>query len=87
MSYVMGIDSSKSREMCYNCLDNPTNLCDDDYTCFFRRNPVECIEFLMQQLAFREHISYATAKESDNAQEQIYSEVKLRGWWCNEQEH
>jgi len=61
MSCKMGIDSRKSGEVCYNCLADPNNLCDDDYTWFFYCNPVECIEFLMQQPAFREHMSYAAA--------------------------
>jgi len=63
MSYSMGIDSSKLSNVCYNSLADPHNLHDDENTCFFCRNPVECIEFLMQQLAFREHLSYALAKE------------------------
>jgi hypothetical protein len=80
----MVIDSWKSSKVCYNHLANPNNHCDDDYTRFFYRNPVECIEFLMQQPAFREHISYAPAKEFNDAEERIYSEVKSREWWWNE---
>jgi hypothetical protein len=63
---------------------NPNNLCDNDYTCFFHRNDVEFIEFLMQQPAFREHMSYTSAKEFNDAEERIYSEVKSSDWWCNE---
>jgi len=48
MSYATGIDSWKSGKVRYNCLANPNNPCDNDYTCFFHRNPVECIEFLIQ---------------------------------------
>ena len=85
MSYAMGIDSWKSGKVCYNRLADPNNLRDDDYTRFFYRNPVECIEFLMQQPAFREHMSYAPAKEFNDAEERIYSEVKSSDWWWNEQ--
>ena len=85
MSCAMGIDSGKSRKVCYNCLANPNHLRDNDYTHFFDRNPVECIEFLMQQPAFREHMSYGPAKEFIDAEECIYSEVKSSDWWWNEQ--
>ena len=76
---AMGIDSSKSGTLYYNRLADPDNLRDNDYTHFFYRNLVQCIEFLMQPPFFREHISYAPAKEFNNAEELIYSEVK----WCN----
>jgi len=72
MSNAMGLDSWKSGKVCYNRLADPNNLHADDYTCFFYRNPVECIEFLMQQPAFREHMSYAPAKEFNDAEERIY---------------
>jgi len=62
MSYAIGIDTWKSSKVCLNRLADPNNLRDDDYTRFFYRNHFECIEFLMQQPAFREHMSYAPAK-------------------------
>ena len=87
MSYTMGIDSWKSGKVWYNHLADPRNLRDDGYTGFFYCNSVECIEFLMQQPAFREHMSYAPAKEFNEAEERIYSEVKSGDWWWNEQVH
>jgi len=87
MSYVIGIDSCKSGKACYNCLADWNNFRDDDYTHFFYRHAVECIEFLMQQLVFREHMAYAPAKKFNDAEERIYSEVKSSDWWCNEQVH
>jgi len=81
MCCAMGIDSWKLGKVCYNRLPNPNNLRNDDYTCFLYHNPVECIEFLMQQPAFREHMSYAPAKEFNEAEEHIYSEVKSSNWW------
>jgi hypothetical protein len=39
----------------------------------------------MQQPAFNEHMSYAAAKEFNDAVERIYSEVKSNDWWWNEQ--
>jgi hypothetical protein len=48
MSYIMGIDSWKSGTVCNNCLADPVNLRDDDYTRIFYCNAVECIEILMQ---------------------------------------
>jgi hypothetical protein len=80
MSYTMCIDSWKSGKVCYNRLADPSNLRDDDYTHFFYRNPVECILFLMQRPAFREHMLYAPAKEFNDAEECIYSEVKSSDW-------
>jgi len=84
MSYPMGIDSWKSGTLCYNRLADPNNLRDDDYIRFIHRNPVQSIEFLMQQPAFRETMSYAPAKEFNDAEERIYSEVKSSDWWWNE---
>ena len=76
MYYTMGIDSWTSGNECYNRLADPNNLGDDDYTRFFYSNPVECIQLLMQQPAFREHMSYALVKEFNDAEGHIYSEVK-----------
>ena len=39
----------------------------------------------MQQPVFREHMSDAPAKEFNDAEEHIYSEVKSSDWWWNEQ--
>jgi hypothetical protein len=85
MSDAMGIDSWKSGKVCYHRLADPNDLRDDNYTCFFYRNPLGCIEFLIQQPAFREHMLCAPAKEFNDAEERIYSEVKSRDWWWNEQ--
>jgi hypothetical protein len=76
MFYAMGIDSLNSGKLCYNCFANPNNLCQDNYTCFFYHNYVECIQFLMQQLASREHMSYTPAREFNDVEERIYSKVK-----------
>jgi hypothetical protein len=66
-------------------LADPNYLRNDDYTLFFHRNPVAFIEFLMQQPVFREHMSYAPAKEFNDAKERIHSEVKSSDWWWNEE--
>jgi len=78
MSYAMGINSWNSGTLGNNCLADRNNLLDGDYTCCFYCNPVECIECLMQQFAFREHTSYAPAKELIEPDKRIYSEVKSR---------
>jgi hypothetical protein len=87
MSYATGIDCWTSGKVCNNRFADQNNLRDDGYTRFFYRNPVECIELLMQKLALREHMSYAPAKEFNDAEERIYSEVKSSGRWWNEQLH
>ena len=85
MSYAMGLDSWQSGKVFYNCLADPINLHNDDYTLSFYFNPVECIVFLMQLSAIREHTPYAPAKEFNDAEDRIYSEVKSIDWWWNEQ--
>jgi len=87
MSCVMRINSWNSDTLCSNGLANPINFSNDDSTCILYHNPVECIEFLMKKLAFREHMSYAPAKEFNDAEECIYSEVKSSNWWCNDVVH
>jgi len=85
MSYRMGIDSCTSGKVCYTRLADPDNLRNNDYTHFFRLNPIECIQFLLQQPAFRKCMLYAPAKESNNGEECICSEVNSCDWWWNEQ--
>jgi len=85
MSHAMGINNGNSGYVCYNHLADPNNICNDYYIRFLYRNPAEWIEFLMQQPAFREHVLYAPAKEFNDAEECIYSEVKSRDWWWNKQ--
>ena len=87
MSYAIGIDSWKTGKVCCNCYPHPNNHHDDDFTHFFYCNPDECIEVLMQQPPFRENMSYAPAKEFNDAEECIYSHVKSCDWWWNEQVH
>jgi len=84
MSHVMGIDSWKLGNVCDNHLANANNLPDNDYPRFFYCNSVECIHFFMQQPAFGEYKLYAPAKEFNDAEEPIYSEMKSSDWWWNE---
>jgi hypothetical protein len=81
MSYVMAIDAGKSAEVCVNCVADPNDLRDDNYTCLFYGNPGECIEFLMQQPEFGDNMLYAAAKEFNDDAERIYSEAKSSDWW------
>lgn len=77
MSYVIGIDSWTSSKVCYNDMADPKNLRNDDY---LYCNPVECFVFLVQHPAFREHMLYGPAKELNDADEHIYSEVTSNNW-------
>jgi len=81
----MGSDGWKLAKVGCNSVANPNNLRDNDYAYYFYCNPVECIDFFMQQPAFREHMSYAPAMEFNDAEKNIYSEVKSSEWRCNEQ--
>jgi hypothetical protein len=69
MSYPMSIDCWKSCNVCYNHVADPSNICDHDYTRFVYPNPVEYIEFLMQQPVLRDHMSYAPATRFNDAGE------------------
>lgn len=46
------------------------------YTAFFHCNPIECIEFHLQQPTFREYMSYTPAEEMNDVEERIHSMVK-----------
>jgi len=80
MTYTMAIDSGTSGKGCYTRLPDPNNLQDNDYRHFVYCNPVQCIKFLMQKAAFREHMSCTPAKRFNDAEEYIYSEVKSSNW-------
>jgi len=81
----MVIKCWKSAFVCYTWLPDSNNLRDNHYTRFSFHNPVESIDFLMQQPAFKEHMLYAPSKEFNHAEECIYSEIKSSDWWWNEQ--
>jgi len=85
MFYAMGIDYCKSGNAYYNTLADPNILCDDEFTPFFYRNPVECIEFLIHWPAFRKYIKYALEMKFNEANEHIDSEVKSSDWCWNQQ--
>jgi len=84
MSYAKHMDSCKLGTVCYNRLVDPNNLCVDDYTCMIYRIPVECIEFDIQQPAFREYMAYAPAKGFIEPEECINPKVQSNNWWWNE---
>jgi hypothetical protein len=84
MSNAMGINFRKSVKVCCNLLADPNNLHNDDYSWFFYRICVECIEFLMQHPTCREHMMYAPATEFDDDEQLIHSQVKSCYWWWND---
>jgi len=75
------IDSRPWGRMSYNRLADPINLRNSNYIRFCYCSSVECIEFLMQQPAFSERMSYAPAKEYNAAMERTYSDVESSIWW------
>jgi len=85
MFYAMRIDCWDSGQGCYNHLADPNDVCDDIFPSFVFHNLVDCIEFHIQQRSFLEHMSYSPAKEFNDAEECIYSEVKSRDRLWNEQ--
>jgi len=87
MIYATVMDCLKLGEPCYNLFVNPYNLCDDEYTCFLYRNPVQCIELHIRQPPFQEYMLHAAAKEFNDAEKHIYSAVKSIDWWLNKTIH
>jgi hypothetical protein len=85
MSCAVGIDSGKSESELYNCLLDPNNLHDNDYTHSIYSDHVESIQFLMLLLVFRKHMLYPPAKELDSAPRYIYLVVISSNRWCHEQ--
>jgi hypothetical protein len=85
MTYALGIYLWKSGKVSYASPVDSEALWNDGKTPVYYRDPVDCIEFLFQQSAFKEHMVYAPIKDYNELGERVYSEVHTCDWWWNEQ--
>jgi len=81
MKYTIDDDSWKEGKVCFDQSVNPTSLRDSDMVSFWYRDPVECIEFLLQQPAYRDHMVYAPMHEHNEVGERMFSEINTGNWW------
>jgi len=53
----------------------------------WRRDPLECIQELLGNPAFKDHVSYAPERvyTSTEGEEQVYDEMWTGDWWWNTQ--
>ncbi len=78
MHYPLDESSWEQGYVCFDRLEDP-NI--EQTVPFWYRNPVECIEFLLQQPAYRDHMVYAPVREYNEEGERMYSELHTSNWW------
>jgi hypothetical protein len=71
----------KRKLVSFDTSKDPKTLPESAMSAFWYRNPVSCIEFLMQQPAYREEMVYGPIKEFNAAGERMYSEINSGDWW------
>jgi hypothetical protein len=49
--------------------------------CFFYRNIIDCVRYLITQIAHKDSMAYAPVKEYDQVGAQLYSEMHTAQWW------
>ena len=54
-------------------------------TTYYYRSPLRCIEYLLKQPCFRDHLIYAPIQEFNEAGERMYSEMHTADWWWSTQ--
>lgn len=81
MSYELGMQTWKTGKVSFNRSDGGNRFSDAPFTSFYYRNPVTCIEFLLRQSAFKEHMTYAPVREYNDENERVYSELHTGDWW------
>ena len=54
-------------------------------TTYYYRSPLSCIEYLLKQACFRDHLVYAPVREYNQAGERMYSEMHTADWWWSTQ--
>jgi len=50
-------------------------------TTYYYRSPLSCIEYLLKQPCFRNHLVYAPVREYNESGERMYSEMHTADWW------
>lgn len=54
---------------------------------FFYRNVLDCVRYLLRQIAYREDLVYAPRREYDPDGQRIYAEMHTADWWWDVQVH
>ena len=49
--------------------------------CFFYRNIIDCVRYLIAQIAYKDSMVYAPVKEYDQVGARLYSEMHTAQWW------
>ena len=52
---------------------------------FFYRNVLDCVRYLLRQIAYREDFVYAPWREYDHTGNRIYTEMHTADWWWDVQ--
>jgi len=50
---------------------------------FFYRNVLDCVRYLLRQIAYRDHFVDASPREYDSNGQRIYAEMHTADWWWN----
>ena len=78
MTYDLGMHTWKSGRVSF---DRSNQNAGNQLTQFYYRDPVPCIEFLLRQTAYKEHMTYAPVKEYNEQNERVYLELHTGDWW------
>jgi len=54
-------------------------------TTFYYRNIIDCVRFLIRQVAYSSDMVYAPIREYDLSEERLYSEMHTADWWLDMQ--
>ena len=52
---------------------------------FFYRNVLDCVRYLLRQIAYRDDLVYAPRREYDQSGQRIYAEMHTADWWWDVQ--
>ena len=52
---------------------------------FFYRNILDCVRYLLRQIAYRDDFVYAPRREYDSEGQRVYSEMHTAHWWWDVQ--
>jgi len=52
---------------------------------FFYRNVLDCLRYLLRQIAYRDNLGYAPRREYDQRRQRIYAEMHMADWWWDVQ--
>ena len=52
---------------------------------FFYRNVLDCVRYLLRQIAYQDDLVYAPRREFDHNDERIYAEMHTADWWWDVQ--